>query len=60
MLKLKEKRKEAGLTRKQLADIMDISAKSIANYEYGVREPKLEMLRKLADYFGCSIDELVD
>lgn len=60
MLKLKEKRKAVGLTRKQLAEVMDISAKSIANYEYGVREPKLDMLRKLANYFCCSVDELID
>lgn len=37
-----------------------LSQQSIYKYENGLAEPNLDTLRDFADYFGCSIDYLVD
>lgn len=56
---LAQKRKEKGLTHKAIAECLGLSIQTYRNYEYGDREPKIEMLRKMADFFGCTIDELL-
>jgi len=56
--KLRELRLEKGLSQKELADKISTSNKTIWAYENGVAIPPLDMLIKLADFFGCSIDFL--
>lgn len=57
--RMKELRKENNLTFEELADrVGDITKTSLSRYESGAREPKLPLLKKLADIFGCSIDYL--
>lgn len=56
---LKSLRKERGLSRQQVADILGVSKRTIESYEYGNREPNIEMLCKLADFYGVSIDYLL-
>lgn len=57
--RLKECRKEKGLTQGQVAIYCDITEKTYQNYELKTREPKLEILIKIADFFNVSIDYLV-
>ena len=45
--------------RKDLAKSLDISEVSVGAYENGKRQPNYEMLFKIADYFGITIDELL-
>lgn len=54
--KLRESRK---LTKKQVATLLDISERAYLTYEYGEREPRLETLQKLADFYNVSLDYLV-
>ncbi len=56
---LKKLRKEQGLRQKDLAQIFQVAQSTIANYEQGTRFPDEEMLRRLADTFGVSIDYLL-
>ena len=52
-------RKKIGLSQKELADKLHVSQQSISQWEKGLREPSIEMLKKLAEIFNCTIDELV-
>lgn len=56
--RLKKCRKEAGLTQWETAVYCDITEKTYQNYELMTREPKLEILIKIADKFGVSLDYL--
>ena len=57
--RLKECRKEKGLTQMQVATYCDITEKAYQNYELMTREPKLEILIRIADLYGVSLDYLV-
>ncbi|MEE3395471.1 MAG: helix-turn-helix transcriptional regulator [Candidatus Onthomonas sp.] len=56
--RLRQCRKEAGLTQWQVAVYCDITEKAYQNYELMTREPKLEILVKIADWYGVSLDYL--
>ena len=60
MEKLKELRKKNKLTQQQLAQFLGITVSAYGNYELGQREPPIEYLCKLADYFGVSVDYILD
>jgi len=57
--RIKECRKEKGYTQGQVAIYCDITEKAYQNYELMTREPKIEILIKIADLFDVSIDYLV-
>lgn len=60
MKRLKRLRELKGISQKELAnELGNINQQTISNYEVGVREPDIQTLIKLADYFGVSIDYLV-
>lgn len=56
--RLRECRKQKGLTQLQVAVYCDITEKTYQNYELTTREPKLEILVKIADFYGVSLDYL--
>ena len=56
--RLKQCRKEKGLKQWQVAVYCDITEKAYQNYELMAREPRLEILVKLADLFDVSLDYL--
>ena len=55
-MKLKELRKEKGLTQKELGAAIDISEVMIGQYERGVRTPKIEMREKIANALGVTLN----
>ncbi len=57
--RLKECRKEKGYTQLQAAVYCDITEKTYQNYELMTREPKIEILIRIADLYDVSIDYLV-
>ena len=58
--RMKELRKERGLTQDELSKLSGISFPTISRYENGQRdEPKLTILKTLANYFDVTIDYLV-
>ena len=58
MLRIKELRLENSLTQKELAEKISAPSKSVWAYENNVAVPPLDVLIKLANAFGCSIDYL--
>ena len=58
-LKLKELRKEKGLTQKQVAEILKVDSSTVRKWELSLREPNLSSLIKLADFFEVSTDYLL-
>lgn len=57
--KFKELRKSRNLSQQQLADYLHTSKSSVNMYERGEREPGLEMLEAIADYFNVDMDYLL-
>ena len=54
--RIKEAREAAGLTQAQLAKIVGTTSQNISQYERGLRKPKIEMMKKLADALECPVD----
>ena len=59
MNRLKELRKEKGLTQKKLADIAEVSKRTLIYWENGESQIKPEKAEKLADFFGVSVGYLL-
>lgn len=55
-LRLKEVRKSRRLTQAQVAEGVNCSASTLSRYETGKRQPPLDMLVRLADFFDVSLD----
>ena len=53
-------RKKKGLTQSDLADLVNVAQSSLARYENGTIRPTLEVLKKIANVLGVSIDELLN
>ncbi len=53
--RIKELRKERGLTQQQLGDNINVTKVSICCYEKGTRSPTLQTLIDLAEFFGVEI-----
>ncbi len=56
---LRKIRKEKGISQLKLALDLNTSQNTISRYETGEREPGINELIKIADYFDVSIDYLV-
>ena len=51
---IKKYRKECGVTQEQLCEAAGISISTLKKYETGLRNPKTEQLRKMAEALGVS------
>ena len=56
---LKQIRKERRLTQLKVAMDLNISREALSHYENGIREPSIDMLIKMSEYFNVSIDFLI-
>ena len=59
MNRIKLLREELNLTQQELADKLDSAKSTIAMYENESRKPSYEVLIKLSEIFGCSIDYII-
>lgn len=57
--KIKLYRESKNMTQSDIADILEVSKATISKYESGILEPSIESVKKLARFFGISIDKLV-
>ncbi|MER0279647.1 helix-turn-helix transcriptional regulator [Clostridioides difficile] len=57
--RLKELRKNKGLTQEQAAKDLKTTKVSIGRYENGSREPSIYFLKNVAEYYNVSIDYLL-
>ena len=56
---LKAIRKKKGYNQLKVAMDLSISREALSFYENGKRNPDIEMLCKLSDYYNVSIDYLI-
>lgn len=59
MNNLKMLRKRKGVTQKDVAEFLDVSNSAYGMYETGARQMNPDVLTKLSDYFGVSIDTIL-
>ena len=55
LLNLREKQ---GLSQLQLAELLGVTDKAVSKWENGKAKPKTEIIRKIADIFKVSVDDL--
>lgn len=53
-------RKEKGLTQAELGKLLGVSYQAVSKWELDKTMPDSFLLPRLADVFGCSIDDLFD
>ena len=58
-MRLKELRKKKGISQLRLATELNTTQNTISRYETGEREPGIDELIKIADYFNISVDYLI-
>ena len=58
--RLREIREDRDLTQKELASILKISQQQYNKYELGINSIPIEKLNILANYYGTSIDYLIN
>ncbi len=59
-MRLKQLRKKKGISQQKLALDLNINQNSISRYETGEREADYAILILFADYFGVSMDYLLE
>ena len=58
--RLTKLRENTGKKRQEVADELEISRASLEYYEKGKRKPDIEVLAKIAEYYGVSCDYLLN
>ena len=58
--KIRELRKQRGITQEQLAESIGISFQAVSKWENNIALPHITLVPVLASYFGVSMDELFD
>ena len=59
MIGLKKIRKSRNLNQQKIAMDLNISREALSYYENGKREPSLELLVTMSEYFNVSINFLI-
>ena len=57
--KIKKYRDEKKMTQMEVAEILGVKPATVSKYEAGTLEPNIESLKKLAELFQISVDELL-
>lgn len=57
--KLQQARISKGLSQQAAADALGITRGCYAHYEQGVREPSIDLLKRICQYFDISSDYLI-
>jgi len=55
-IRLKEARKRSGLTQTEVAKLLGLKQGTLTNYETAKITPSAEVLGKLAEFYGVSLD----
>ena len=59
-MRLKELRKNKGLSQKEVAEDLNYSNSCISDWETGRREPSINDLIKLSGYYKVSVDYIIE
>lgn len=58
-MRLRELRKKAGLTMKEVGVAVGSAESTMSLYETGKRQPDFCTMKRIADYFGVTVDYLM-
>ncbi len=58
-LKLKELRLDKNLSQSEVSRALGLTRNAFTNYELGIREPSLDTLVKICDFFNVPADYLL-
>jgi transcriptional regulator with XRE-family HTH domain len=56
--RIKQLREGHHLSTRELGDLVGVRESSISRYENGIREPGLLIAKRIADYFGVTVEYL--
>ena len=56
---IRQLRKQHHITQAQLAEKLNVTQTSVSQWESGRNFPDIKTARKLADYFGASLDQIL-
>lgn len=57
--RLKELRQEKGVSQKEVAHRIGVTVSAYSNYEQGIREPSIEIIKKLCKFYDVTADYLL-
>ena len=58
-LKIREKRREKGITQAALAHAVGVTQGAVVQWENGSSFPKFVLIPKIAKALGCTVDDLI-
>lgn len=58
--RFKSLRKQCGFTQEQLADSFGVTTQAVSKWETGASYPDIELLPKIAAFFGITLDDLLN
>lgn len=59
-MRLRDLREDRDLTQRTLAELLAIGQNTYSQYENGVRQIPIDLLIRLARYYGTSVDYILD
>ena len=59
MTEIERRRKAKGWTRKEFAEMVGITYNAVRHYEKRMREPTASILKRMAEVFGCRMEDLI-
>lgn len=59
-MNLSQKRISRDMTQAELASKLGVAQNTVAQWETGKRSPRIYMLKKIAQLFDCTIDDLLN
>lgn len=57
---MKELRKNNNLTQEDIGNLCGVAKNTVSSWEKNINQPSFEILAKLAEYFGVTIDYLLN
>ena len=57
---MKSLRKEKGLTQEQLAEVFNVSNRTVSRWENGNNMPDLDLLIEISDFYEVDLREILD
>lgn len=58
-MKIKQLRLSRNLTQLEFAQIIGVKRTTLSNWELNRANPSVSILKKIAQYFNCSIEDLI-
>lgn len=57
--KLKDLRMQRGLTLKEVSKALNLTLSAYSNYEQGIREPSIEIIKRICKFYDVTSDYLL-